>query len=199
MFGSQDKRGSVCEGPFLPPIAEGKTYTLVLDLDETLIHYDIDEEENEGYYMIRPGALRFLKELSTHYEIVIFTAAIPEYADWIVDRIDPQGLVTHKLYRQHTVPSGDYALKDITKLGRDLSKVIIVDNIEANYASLTPDNGITVKSWFDDMRDKTLDLLTPFFLQIADQRVEDVRTIIKVHKDAIKTCLEEGQPIPSIL
>ena len=41
----------------IPPIRSDRQYTLVLDLDETLIHYDVDEQENEGYYLIRPGAL----------------------------------------------------------------------------------------------------------------------------------------------
>lgn len=57
-------------------------YTLVLDLDETLIHFDIDEgaddEEEAGYYNIRPGAIRFLGVLSDFFEIVVFTAAMPD-------------------------------------------------------------------------------------------------------------------------
>lgn len=52
-------------------------YSLVLDLDETLIHYEFDDA-GEDYYLIRPGALMFLKELSFYYEIIIFTAAMPE-------------------------------------------------------------------------------------------------------------------------
>jgi CTD small phosphatase-like protein 2 len=82
--------------PYLPPLEEmdpavrpkrAKTiddiYTLVLDLDETLIHFEIDEdidpsEEEPGYYLIRPGALKFLVELSDYYEIVVFTAAMPD-------------------------------------------------------------------------------------------------------------------------
>ena len=63
-------------------------YTLVLDLDETLIHFEAgeaDTAEEEGFYMIRPGCNKFLKELSNHFEIVIFTAAMPDYADWILD------------------------------------------------------------------------------------------------------------------
>jgi len=49
-----------------------------MDLDETLIHYDVDEREREGFYLIRPGALKFLYEMKYYYEIVVFTAAIPE-------------------------------------------------------------------------------------------------------------------------
>lgn len=58
-------------------IDESEVYTLVLDLDETLIHYECDDEDGD-YYLIRPGAIRFLKELALYYEIVIFTAAMPE-------------------------------------------------------------------------------------------------------------------------
>jgi CTD small phosphatase-like protein 2 len=62
---------------------------LVLDLDETLIHLECDEEGMEGetehedgvYYLIRPGAIRFLNELSKYYELVIFTAAMPDVRD----------------------------------------------------------------------------------------------------------------------
>lgn len=71
------KRGSKTEC-LLPPIRNDREYTLVLDLDETLIHYDVDDQENEGYYLIRPGALRFLEEMAKYYEIVLFTAATPE-------------------------------------------------------------------------------------------------------------------------
>lgn len=68
--------------PYLPPLPTGKEYTLVLDLDETLIHFDCDEEEedeeNQGYYLIRPGAIKFLHELNKYYDLVIFTAAMPD-------------------------------------------------------------------------------------------------------------------------
>lgn len=62
--------------PYLPPLENENTYTLVLDLDETLIHYY--ESGNEGHYLIRPGCDEFLKEMSECYEVVIFTAALQE-------------------------------------------------------------------------------------------------------------------------
>jgi len=56
-----------------------------LDLDETLIHLECEEEESENqneedgvYYLIRPGTIKFLNELSRYYELVIFTAAMPD-------------------------------------------------------------------------------------------------------------------------
>ena len=68
--------------PYLDPIDtdmidETDVYTLVLDLDETLIHYECDDTDGD-YYLIRPGAIKFLKEMALYYEIVVFTAAMPE-------------------------------------------------------------------------------------------------------------------------
>ena len=83
--------------PYLPPIDtsmidESEVYTLVLDLDETLIHYECDDTDGD-YYLIRPGAIKFLKEMALYYEIVIFTAAMPEYADKILDNLDENGFM----------------------------------------------------------------------------------------------------------
>ena len=49
-----------------------------MDLDETLIHLKDEEGEEGSFCYFRPGANNFLKELSKHYEIVIFTAAMPD-------------------------------------------------------------------------------------------------------------------------
>lgn len=96
------------------------------------------------------------------YEIIVFTAAIPEYADWIIDSIDPDRCITHRLYRQHTIPQKEHALKDIRKLGRPLEKTIIVDNLEENYKEISYYNGLKVRTWIDDMDDKVLEILGPF-------------------------------------
>eukprot|EP00350_Pseudokeronopsis_sp_OXSARD2_P000629 CAMPEP_0170540352 /NCGR_PEP_ID=MMETSP0211-20121228/357_1 /TAXON_ID=311385 /ORGANISM="Pseudokeronopsis sp., Strain OXSARD2" /LENGTH=152 /DNA_ID=CAMNT_0010842717 /DNA_START=1804 /DNA_END=2262 /DNA_ORIENTATION=- len=73
------------EAPYLKPLEKNKdtTYTLVLDLDETLVHYF--EIGNEGHFLVRPGVDIFLKEMSELYEVVIFTAAMQDYADWVLD------------------------------------------------------------------------------------------------------------------
>jgi TFIIF-interacting CTD phosphatase-like protein len=61
-------------------------YTLVLDLDETLIHYfEMGGSDGGGHFLIRPHAQKFLREMSQLYEVVIFTAAMQDYADWVLD------------------------------------------------------------------------------------------------------------------
>ena len=64
------------------------------------------------------------------------------------------------MYRQHASPQGTTFIKDLSKLGRDLNKVIIVDNVAENF-QLQPDNGIFIKSWFEDMSDTALEELAP--------------------------------------
>ena len=94
----------------LPPKSDNRpAYTLVLDLDETLIHFTDkrrthcpgSKDEIDEYFNIRPYALQFLRDMSKYFEIVIFTAGTQEYADWVLNQID-MGWISHRLYRQHT-------------------------------------------------------------------------------------------------
>lgn len=61
---------------YLPQKDKKVEYTLVVDLDETLVHYM--EEGNEAFVQVRPYAEYFLNEMSKYFEIVIFTAATEE-------------------------------------------------------------------------------------------------------------------------
>lgn len=61
--------------PFLPK-QNKPGYTLVLDLDETLVHFFYTP--SGGTFLVRPHAMQFLKSLSQLYEIVIFTAAMKD-------------------------------------------------------------------------------------------------------------------------
>jgi len=144
--------------PYLPAAKDPNGYTLVLDLDETLVHYY--ESGGEGSFRIRPGCEKFLKEMSELYEVVIFTAAMQDYADWVLDSIDKPKYISYRMYRQHASPTGMVFVKDLSRIGRPLNKTIIVDNVAENFC-LQPDNGIFIKSWFDDMSDTALLELAP--------------------------------------
>lgn len=121
--------------PFLPrEISGGLDYTLVLDLDETLVHFDqvslsalmLQRLRN---YRPRPGVHKFLQEMSSYYELVVFTAGLKDYADWILNDFDRHGLISYRLYRHHTRFRSGVYVKDLSKLGRNLQKTIIIDNI----------------------------------------------------------------------
>lgn len=162
--------------------------TLILDLDETLVHSVKDsipdpdivlkvnfEGTNELINVkIRPGAIDFLRKISKYYEVVIFTASVANYADKLVDILDVEKYTFYKLFREHCTYNGNY-LKDISKLGRDLKDCIIVDNLPTSF-SYQPENGLPILSWYDDQNDIELDKLYPLLLMLS--KVSDVRPYV---------------------
>lgn len=151
--------------------------TLVLDLDETLIHCVKSPTEDrlaaegtppdlcirfsdgavKGSIRFRPYTKVFLEVVSNLFEVVVFTASTQAYADTVLDTLDPnKKWITHRLYRPSCTlsPSGGY-FKDLSLLGRPLDKVILVDNSPTSLA-MQPDNGIPVRTWQDDMKDREM-------------------------------------------
>lgn len=171
------------ENPKLPPTGP-ETYTLVLDLDETLVHYF--EHDGMGNYDIRPGMHEFLERMhSLGYELVIFTAATQDYADWVIDQIDPGRLIHYRLYRQHALPWGPIFVKDMSLLGRDLDRTLIIDNVQENFM-LQPSHGIFIMTWYDDPHDTALFALTPLLDELIATRAK-VPEILDKYRDQIPT------------
>ena len=162
--------------PYLNPINPKYKYTLVLDLDETLVHYISDNES--AYIQIRPGTEDFLIDLSKYYEIVIFTAALQKYADIVINSIDPNRVISSRLYRQHTISIGNSNVKDLTKLGRDLRYVIIVDNCLENFA-LQSRNGLKIIDFEGNEFDDELEYLKEDLIKLAKMNVNDVRDYLE--------------------
>ena len=175
--------------PYLPikTSKDKNQYTLVLDLDETLISFRINQG-GKGILKMRPGLFKFLKKVKTKYELVVFTAGTKEYADPIIDIIEQkEKFFIKRLFRQHTIYRDNIYIKDLTKLGRDLSKIIIVDNMPQNFC-LQKENGILISNYFgQDNGDNTLYLLGDILLKIAQNPGKDVRNEIKKYKEEIFT------------
>jgi RNA polymerase II subunit A small phosphatase-like protein len=165
--------------------------TLVLDLDETLVHsqflpfsiksdivfkIDLDNQLHDIHVMIRPGVNDFLKRMGKLYEIVIFTASISKYANPLISLIDKSHNCSYRLFREHCSLVGITYIKDLKKLGRDLKDIIIVDNSPLSY-SFNSENGIPILTWFDDKKDKELYNLIPILEFLSS--VYDVRVYIK--------------------
>ena len=131
-----------------------KKFCLVLDLDETISH---SLKLNFGYYfLLRPGVTDFLTELSELYEIIIFTSSPQIYADNILDKIDEKGnLISHRLYKPHVIFERGKSVKKLNLIGRDLNKIIFVDNMKSN-AKYNPKNLYLIPTWTDDIYDDEL-------------------------------------------
>ena len=134
----------------LPPKPHNSTKkTLILDLDETLVHSSFTPFEKndiildvdfEGviyniYVLVRPEAELFIKTVAKFYELVIFTASISKYASPLLDILDKEKNIKYRLYRdQCTFINGIY-IKDLKKCNRSLKDLIIVDNSPIAYTS----------------------------------------------------------------
>jgi CTD nuclear envelope phosphatase 1 len=135
--------------------------TLVLDLDETLIHslakggrmstghmvevklaspaayngLSLGPQHPILYYVHkRPYCDEFLKKVSRWFNLVVFTASVQEYADPVIDWLEQERkFFSARYYRQHcTFRNGAY-IKDLSSVEPDLSKVMILDNSPLSY------------------------------------------------------------------
>ncbi|CAN6358986.1 unnamed protein product, partial [Urochloa humidicola] len=183
--------GSPCGSDDLnKPSLNTKNIVLVLDLDETLVHSKLQPcddfdftlqvffnmEDHTVYVRQRPHLQMFLHQVAQMFEVVVFTASESVYAEPLLDKLDPdRKLISHRFYREScTFSNGSYT-KDLTIFGVDLAKIVIVDNTPQVF-QLQVDNGIPIKSWFDDPSDVELMELLPFLATLVDAK--DVRPII---------------------
>lgn len=171
-------------GPQLPQDAGKKT--LVLDLDETLVHSSfkpvpqpdyIIPVEIEGrivdvYVLKRPFVDHFLRAVGQRYEVVVFTASLGKYADPLLDLLDKANVVRWRLFREACCPYEGSYVKDLQCLGRDLAQTIIVDNSPHSYI-FQPENALPIGTFIDDMQDQ--ELLDCLDLLLAVEKVDDVR------------------------
>ena len=173
----------------LPP-KNSKKKTLVLDLDETLVHsqfmefsdksdlviqIEIENEIHDIHVKVRPGVKEFLEKMDKIYELVVFTASISKYADPLLDLIDKKGYCPYRLFREHCTLINTTFVKDLQRLGRDIKNIIIVDNSPVSYA-LHPENGLPILTWFEDKSDRELYKITPILQFLSS--VPDVREYI---------------------
>ena len=127
-----------------------KKYSLVLDLEETLLHYNKDNQynNNEGYVDIRPGTLIFLDNISQYYELIVFNEGEKKFTDILIDTLEENKIYfEHRFYREHIIIDNNDIVKDLVMIGRDLDKILIIDNMKQNF-KYQKENGILIKSFY---------------------------------------------------
>jgi Dullard-like phosphatase family protein len=180
---------------FLPELQNSEKHkkTLILDLDETLIHADFDNnffdhdalvsfEYNDNEVtvpiFIRPGLFEFLEAISKKFEIFIFTASLKEYADSILNFLDPENkYFKNRFYRNNCIcVKNKVFIKDLRIFAnRKPENIVIVDNSLYSFTNQIS-NGVLINSFYNDKEDKELLNVLNYLLNYL-QNISDVRSI----------------------
>lgn len=161
-----------------------KKYTLILDLDETLVKaIEVPAIEKQGLaaglgFRVRPHTEDLLKRLSEKYEIIIFTAAEESYGYQALDSLDRDRRYVSKLLgRSHCIyiPQGLW-VKDLRIFAdRALDEILIADNSILSF-SFQLANGIPVMAYDGSSEDDELLVLIDYLEELYEQE-----NIVKVN------------------
>ena len=169
---------------------------LILDLDETLVHADVDfnykyhdeilkfipEGGNEEILIpliLRPHLFEFLNFASSLYELVIFTASEKNYADVILNFIEKdKKYFAYRLYRDNCIYLHPcFYIKDLDIIANiKKENLLIVDNSLFSFGN-NLNNGILISSFYNDKDDTMLCNLAHYLSHLSN--VDDVRTANK--------------------
>jgi CTD small phosphatase-like protein 2 len=168
--------------------------TLILDLDETLVHCEFqetrsniqsklvsfyDEDINEHVkvsVILRPGVFEFLREVKKYFQIGIFTASVKSYADSVLSVLDPANdLFDFRLYRESCIKVGRAYVKDLRIFKRDMKDLILVDNSLYSFANQLS-NGILISSFYDEPEDNELKNISSYLVEYLS-KCEDIRFV----------------------
>eukprot|EP01103_Thecamoeba_quadrilineata_P011648 TRINITY_DN2821_c0_g2_i2.p1 TRINITY_DN2821_c0_g2~~TRINITY_DN2821_c0_g2_i2.p1 ORF type:complete len:233 (-),score=25.53 TRINITY_DN2821_c0_g2_i2:174-872(-) len=172
----------------------GKRKTLVLDLDETLVHSTVTNEDGHdfqvevcinGTYSVfyvfkRPHVDYFLEKVSEWYDIIIFTASMKQYAEPVINKLDPKGLTKGRYFRESCLERKGLLIKDFRIPGFDTTTTIIIDNSPVSY-SMNKENAIPIDNYIGSATGKGDQALLNI-LPILDalRYTEDVRSILRL-------------------
>ncbi|XP_060796551.1 CTD small phosphatase-like protein 3 isoform X2 [Neoarius graeffei] len=177
--------------------------TMVLDLDETLVFSSLNriedaeytfntifqDQEYKVYVVLRPYVKEFLQAMVKHFEMFVYTSAKKEYAEMIVDILDPRKKIfRHRLYQDDCACVLGHYIKDLAVLERDLSKTVILDNAPHTFPYHLV-NTISIKSWCGDKEDQELQRLIPYLEKLT--QANDFRTVLKRRTDHFHNLLTE--------
>ena len=172
---------------YLAPIKSRYKYTLIINLDETLIYY------NNSKVILRPNLFEFLSKIKELFEIIAFSF----YSDSIIN--EALELIENKnkyfdyvLYSdQLTINYNGKLVKDLDNFGRNEMNIIIIDT-KINIPKKYKNNLVLIKGFYgDETKDINLLKMLRYFLQNIknDNYDEDIRNRINKYKKCIKTYL----------
>ncbi|KAG2618172.1 mitochondrial import inner membrane translocase subunit TIM50-like [Panicum virgatum] len=152
-------------------------FTLVLDLNETLVYSDWQRERGWRTFK-RPGVDAFLEHMAKFYEIVVYSDQTPMYVEPVFERLNSSGTISHRLSRPATKYLDGKHYRDLSKLNRNPKQVIYL-SAHALETCLQPENCVEIKPFkLENNNDTQLLDLIPFLEYVAMARPSDIRTVL---------------------
>lgn len=158
---------------------------LVLDLDETLVHSSYIEPKQYDFARVitfdgviapvyvskRPGVDEFLKECRRlQFEIVIFTASVPEYANPVIDELDKENqLISRRFFKNHCIQieENGHRIKDLSVITKKSLRLAMIDNNPQGCCKCHSQNVVPIKTWISDPNDRALTNLLPWLEEMS--------------------------------
>jgi TFIIF-interacting CTD phosphatase-like protein len=170
------------------PFISNKPFTLVINLEETLVYI----LKNTNTIFLRGGLRNFLKGLMPYYELIVFSNNLKNYADQIIDFIESEEqYFSFRLHRENSTYLNEDYFKDIHKLGRNDKKTIIIDN-KNNENKEKSDNEIFIKPFVKNENDEKgidddyiLHNLIRILIKIAREKPDDIRKSLQKYQNEI--------------
>ncbi|KAJ2853851.1 mitochondrial inner membrane protein required for protein import [Coemansia erecta] len=154
-------------------------YTLVLNLDDMLIHMDWTKES--GWRIAkRPGLDHFISYMASMYEIVVFSTQPSHSGMLVMEKLDPLEYAPYRLYKDHMRNIDGKNYKDLTTINRDMSRVIMID-ISPDSNKMQPDNVLMARPFYGDANDNWIKQITEFLEYVHMMEPKDVRPWIKTY------------------
>ncbi|THU54000.1 hypothetical protein C4D60_Mb10t20350 [Musa balbisiana] len=155
---------------------EQHVFTLVLDLNETLVYSDWKRDRGWRTFK-RPGVDAFLEHLAKFYEIVVYSDQPSMYVDPVLERLDQKGCIRFRLSRAATKYVNGKHFRDLSKLNRDPSRILYISG-HALESSLQPENCVPINPWKLENDDTALLDLIPFLEYVALHSPTDIRSVL---------------------
>ena len=159
----------------LPEMEKNKKYSLIIELDETLVHYY--EEGNNYFVKVRCGTEDFLKTMSEFCEIVIVSTSSKEYTDIIIQNINnDKCYINYTIYKEMFDDKND--IIDFSLINRNIKKCIFICH-ENGFFNAPKENIFKLNEFLGEENDKDMLYLQVELMKLSVNNVEDVTITIK--------------------
>lgn len=178
-FVVEPSRDKLLPDPLKPPYWQPK-YTVVIELKNVLVAPEWSYKM--GNRVKKRPAVDYLLDVIGYpnFEVVIYTSETALNANPIVEALDSKQKIMYKLYRDCCKYRNGVYVKDLSKLNRDLSKVIYID-FDPESFRCNPENVLRLPKWDGTLDDTALVDLAELLKTIHLSDVDDVRPTLQYY------------------